>query len=107
MIALVDQADAGAAGDRRDDRGVAEDGARVVDRGLVELDLRLELRDQRLLGVDLLLVDGVGRRQARVALEIEPGIGELRLVLRLLGDRLIVLRLVGRRDRSWRARRPS
>ena len=58
---------------------------------------RFELADQRLLGVELLLVDGVGCGEPGVALEIEPGIGERRLVLRLFGDRLIVLRLVGRR----------
>ena len=35
-------------------------------------------------------------REPGVALEIELGIGELRLVLRFLRNRLIVLRLVGR-----------
>ena len=96
-VAFVHETDAGAAGDRRDHVGVAQDGARVVDRGLVELDLRLELADRRPLGVELLLVDGVGRRQSRIAIEIEPGVGELRLVLRFLRLRLVVLRLVGRR----------
>ncbi len=64
QVAFVDQADAGAAGDRRDDVGVGEDGARIVDHRLVELDLGFELADQRLLGVELLLVDGVGLRPA-------------------------------------------
>ena len=59
-IAFVDQADAGASGDRRDDVGVGQDGARIVDRGLVEFDQRFELGDQRALGVELLLVDRVG-----------------------------------------------
>ena len=96
-IAFVDQADAGATGNRRDHVGVGQDGAGVVDLRLVELGLRLELTDQRLLGVELLLVGGVGRHQPGVALEIEPGIGELRLVLGLFRDRLVVLRLVGHR----------
>ena len=43
------------------------------------------------------LLIGIGGGEPRVALEVEPGIGELRLVLRLLGDRLIELRLVGGR----------
>ena len=50
--------------------------------------------DQRALGIDLLLVDRVGGRQLDVALKIELGIGERGLVLRLLGHRLIVERLV-------------
>src|SRR5262249_37068936 len=45
-VAGVDQTDARAAGDRRDDFGVGQNGARVVNRRLVELDLRLELRNQ-------------------------------------------------------------
>ena len=97
QVALVDQPDAGAAGDRRDDVGIGENGARIVDHGLIELDQRLELLDQRLLGVELLLVDGIGGGKPGVAFEIEPGIGELRFVLRLLGHRLIVLRLIGGR----------
>jgi hypothetical protein len=95
-IAHIDQTDAGTAGDRCDDLGVGQDGAGVVDRRLVELDLRLELTDQRPLGVELLLVDGVGRRQAGVAVQIEPGIGKLRFVLGLLGDGLVECGLVGR-----------
>ena len=64
QIALVDQADAGAARERRDDVGVGEDGARIIDRRLVGVDLRLQLGDQRPLGVELLLVNGVGRGQS-------------------------------------------
>ena len=94
-VALVDLPDAGAPGDRRGDVGVGEDRARVVDRGLVGAHLRFELRDQRALGVDLLLVDRIGGGQPHVAFEIEPGVGELRLVLRLGRHRLVVLRLVG------------
>jgi len=89
--------DASASGERRDDVGVGEDRRCIVDRRLIELDLGFELSDQRPLGIELLLVDGVGLRQAGVTFEVEPRIGELRFVLRLLGDRLIVLRLVGGR----------
>ena len=96
-IALVDQPNAGAAVDRRDDLGVAQHGARVVDRRLVGLHLRLELRDQRLLGVGLLLRSGIRGGEPGVALEVDARIGERRLVLRLLGDRLVVLRLIGAR----------
>ena len=41
QVAFVDQPDAGAAGDRRDDVGIGEDGARIVDHRLIELDLAL------------------------------------------------------------------
>jgi len=92
-VALVHLPDASASGERRDDVGVGEDRRCIVDRRLIELDLGFELSDQRPLGIELLLVDGVGLRQAGVTFEVEPRIGELRFVLRLLGDRLIVLRL--------------
>ena len=71
------------------------------------LHLRLELRDQRLLRVGLLLRPEIALRQFGVAVEVDPGVGELRLVLRLLGDGQVVLRLVGGRDRCVRARRPA
>ena len=50
--------------------------------------------DQRALRVDGLLRDDVGR-ELGVALEVALGVGELRLVERLLGQRLVELRLVG------------
>ena len=93
-VADVDEAHAGAAVDRRDDGGVADHGARVVDRRVVGLHLRLQLRHQRALGVDRLGRDDVGR-ELLVALEVAPGVGELRVVERLLGDRLVELGLVG------------
>ena len=83
--------------DRRDDGGVGQRRPRAVDGGLVGLHLRGVLRDQRALGVGLLLVDGVGGGELLVAREIDLGVGELRFVLRLLGDGLIELRLVGGR----------
>ena len=97
QIAFVDHAHAGAAGDRRDDLGVAQHGHCVVDRRLIALHLRFELRDQRLLRIGLLLRAGVHRGEARVAFQIDARIGERRLVLRLLGDGLVVLRLIGAR----------
>jgi len=38
---------------------------------------RSKLRDQRLLGVSLLMVDGVAGRQFFIAVEVDLGIGEL------------------------------
>ena len=96
-IADVDQADAGAAVDRRGDLGVAENGARIVDRRLIGFHLRLELRDQSALRVGLLPIDRIARCEPFITLEVEPRIGELRLVLRLLGDRLVERRLIGGR----------
>ena len=65
-IARIDETDAGAASNRRDDIGVGQDGARVIHRRLIQLDLRFQLRDQRPLRVELLLVDGVGCCEARI-----------------------------------------
>src|SRR6185437_15827471 len=93
-VAFVDLAHAGATVERRDDGGVIEHRLHVIDRGLVGLYERGVLRHYGGLRVRLLLVDGVGEGQPLVALEVELGIGERRLVLRLLGLRLIELRLV-------------
>ncbi len=95
-IADIDHAHAGAPADRRYDAGVAEDGAGVLDRRVVRLDLRLELRDERALRVDRLGGDDVGGK-AGVAFEIALGIGELHLVQHLFGDGLVELGLVGDR----------
>src|SRR5262249_32599156 len=54
-----------------------------------------ELRDHRLLRVELLFVDRIGGRQPRVALKVELGVGELRVVLLLLRDGLVVGGLIG------------
>ena len=96
-VALVDLAQAGASRQRRDDLGIAERCRRIVDRGLVGLDQRFLLGDQGALRIGLLLRAGVGRGELLVAREIEFLVGKLRFVLRLLGDRLIVLRLVDHR----------
>ena len=92
-VADVDLAQAGAPVDRRDDVGVAENGVHVADGGLVGFDLRLLLRDERVLGIDLLLRDGE-RADLRVAVEVALRVGEQRLIERLFGYGLIVLRLV-------------
>lgn len=94
-IALVDQPYSDPPGDRRGDGAIIKEGARIVDRALIKAHLGFELRDQGTLGIDLLVRHRVRFDQIGVALEIEPGICELRLVDRLLGNCLIKLRLVG------------
>ncbi len=54
-VARIDQADAGAAVDRRHDSRVVELRARIVDDSLVDFDLGGDLLDQRVLRVDRLL----------------------------------------------------
>jgi hypothetical protein len=82
---------AGAAGDRRRDRGVAKLYPGVVDLRLIVLHRRGVLRDQRDLRVTLLHADRILRDQLLVALQIELGIGEQGLVERLGGDDLVEL----------------
>src|ERR1700730_2897256 len=53
-VALIDQADAGAASERRDDRCIAELQTRVVDHRLIMRYCGLILRDQCLLGIHAL-----------------------------------------------------
>ena len=81
-IALVDQAEAGAAGDRRADRRIVELHLRGVDRRRVRRDLRDQLVDQRILRVELLLGREILLGERRIALQVEPGVGEIGLVLR-------------------------
>ncbi len=88
-VALIDQPETGAAVDRRLDRRVVELGLRIVDRRLIALDQRLGLRDQGVLGVDLLVGSEVFLRQIQEACQIELGILERGDILRLLGDGLI------------------
>ncbi len=98
-VAFVDHAHAGAAVDRGDDGRIAQRRARVLDRRFVGLNQRLILLHERALGIGLLAVDGVGGGECLVARQIVLGVGEHRLVLRLLGDRLIELGLIdGRID---------
>jgi hypothetical protein len=79
----------------------------IVDCCLIGLDQRGVLRHQRPLGIRLLFVDRGGGGESFVAIEIDLRVCELRFVLRLFGDRLIELRLINNRDRSWPAGRPS
>ena len=88
-IALVDEAEADAARDRRADRRVVELRLRGVDRGGVGGDRGGELEHQRVLRVELLLGGEVLLGERGVAGEIELGVGEIGLVLRFLGVRLI------------------
>ena len=55
------------------------------------------MRHQRSLRVGLLFVDGCGCGKSLVAIEINLGICQLRLILRFLGDRLVELRLIDNR----------
>ena len=79
-------------GDRRLDGGVVELGLRVGDRGIVGGDLRGQLLHGGALGVGLLL----GREFAElgVALQVQIGVGEIGLVLGLLGLGLVERGLV-------------
>jgi hypothetical protein len=88
-IAYIDQADAGAPGNRRTDRGVTEQHAGVVDGGGIALDGGFHLGDLCARRVELLARDVVLFDQAGVALQIQLGVGELRFVLCLLGQRLV------------------
>ena len=86
-VADVDLPQAGDARDRRLDGGVVELGLGVENGGIVGRDLRGQLRNGRTLGVGLL----PGREFAElgVALQIQIGVGQVGLVLRLLGLGLI------------------
>ena len=97
-VAVIDLADAGAAVDRRGDRGVGEHRLRALSiaawsactcAAYCATIARWVSACWRLIGV--------GRGELLVALEIDPGVGQQRLVLRLLGDGLVELRLVGGR----------
>ena len=94
-VALIDEPDAGPAGERGGNRRVVELGFRAVDRRLVALDLRLELRYRGALGIDLLFWGEIARRQIAEALQVEFCVGEIGFVLHLFGDRLIVRGLKG------------
>src|SRR3569832_1761453 len=88
-VALVDEADAGAALDRRGDRSIAELHLRIVDRRLIAPDRRLELADRRRLRVDALARGEFLLATRLVAREVELGVLELRLILCLLRRRLV------------------
>src|SRR5271168_3336918 len=88
-IALIDEAEPGAARDRGLDGRIVELRPRGVDRRGVGGDRGGELQHQGVLRVELLLGGEVLLSERGEASEIELGVGEIGLVLRLLGDRLI------------------
>ena len=77
-VAGVDLAQADDSADRRGDARIDELQFRVVDLPLVGFDRALVLAHQRLLGVDVL------REERAIALEVELGVLEQRLILRQL-----------------------
>jgi hypothetical protein len=79
---------AGAAVDRRGDLGVAQHRAGIVDRRLIALHLRLELRRPAPAGCRPAASIRSSPPPACCSIEIDARIGERRLVLRLLGNRL-------------------
>ena len=97
VVALVDLPQADPAGDRRGDVAVGEVQLRAVHGALVRLCHPLVLGDQRPLRVDLLLRDGVLRRERDVAVEVDLRLLELRLRLEELPLGLLEGRLVGAR----------
>ena len=68
---------------------------RAVDCRLIAADLRLELRHRGALRIDLLCWGEVAGRQIAKPLQVEPCVGEIRLVLHLFGERLIERGLKG------------
>ena len=95
-VALVHEADAGAAIQRRGDGGVGELHAGVIDGGRVVFHLGRELRGLRLLVIELLRGDHLLLRQILVALQVALGVFILHLILALLRERLVERGLEGR-----------
>ena len=87
-VARVHQSDARAAVDGRGDARIVELSARVVDHGLIDLQLGGELIDRCALRVDRLLARQILRLQYRVSLQIPFGVGQLGRILGLGGDGL-------------------
>ncbi len=88
-IALVDEAEPGAARDRGPDGRIVELRPRGVDRRSVGGDRGGELQHHGVLRVELLLGGEVLLGERGEAREIELRVGEIGLVLRFLGDGLI------------------
>ena len=82
---------------RRDDAGIDEVELGVVDQRLVGDDWRLVLAHQRGLGVVLLAGDRILRDQRLVALQVDLGVLEQRLVLGQRALRLLQRHVVGPR----------
>ncbi len=90
-VAHIDLAKAGDPGNRRFDGGVIDLGLGVENRCIVGGDLRGQLRHGGSLGVGLL--PGSEFAEPGEALQVQIGIGEIGLILRLLGLGLIERRL--------------
>src|ERR1700730_16880454 len=90
-VALVYKADAGPPRKRRCDRAVGELCLRALDGGLISLDRRLELANQRVLRVHALLRGKV--MQVEKTLQISLGVFQLRFVFCFYGFRLVQRRL--------------
>ena len=82
IVAGVDLAQTHPARHGRGDPGIGEVQLLGADRRLVGLDRALNLAHQRALGVHLLAGDGVLRQQGLIALQVDAGVVELRLVAR-------------------------
>ena len=95
-VALVGEAEADPAAERRLDIGVAELRLGVLVH-IIGLDQRGLRDDGRLLGVELLFGGEILLRQRLVALQVELGVVERGFVLRLLGNDLIERGLIGPR----------
>jgi hypothetical protein len=96
-VAGIDQAQAGAAADRRSDARVGELQLRVLDLAAVDAHRALVLADEGELGVDLLLGDRVLLEQRLVALQVELRVLEQRAVPGELALGLLELHLEGAR----------
>ena len=88
-VALIDPPHPGASIQWGEDGGVVEIGSCRVDQRLILAGLRLVLSDQGFLRVGLLGGRKVVAHQLLVTHQIDPGVGQQRLILRLLGDGLI------------------
>ena len=76
-------------GDRGANRRVVQLDLGGLHRGRIRSDRGVQLSDKRVLRVELLLGGEILLGERRVSGEIELGVGEVGLVLRFLGDRLI------------------
>src|SRR4029077_8646363 len=78
-VALIDESDADPASQRGGNRRVVELGFCSVDRRLIALNLRLELRYRGALRVNLLLWCEIARRQIGKTLQVDLCVGEIGL----------------------------
>jgi len=93
-VALIDQAHAGSALNRRGDGRIAKLDARVVDGGLIVLNGGLILRDQRVLRIEALSCRKILGQERPDAAKVELGIGQKRFVAKLVGFGLLKQSLI-------------